>query len=547
LLGKYRLLAELGHGGMADVYLAAHDGIGAANKLVVIKRLRNLEDPQHMTMFLDEARIARRLSHPNIVQTHEIGQEAGSHFIAMEYLHGPTLQRLRAAAADQQQIVPWEIEIEILCNLLEGLHYAHELRGPDGRPLHVVHRDFSPENVIVTHRGDCKILDFGIAKAIDSLTHTQAGFAKGKLKNMPPEQLQGQKVDRRADIYAAGVMLWEGLSGQSLWGDIGNAAIATRILQNQLPPLEEIDPNVPAELRAMCMRCLAADANQRYATALELKADLTSYLARHQLQISKAQLAAFVEPLFAEERERIDRIVQTLLSSRDPIDISMPVPLPSAEAFTAAERTPPKRQGSMPARRMPDPPHQVSPSVEMDAPEWNRRRGFTGRRLATVMVVAVLLGLSIYAGARLANAPKTPEVAVPAIEPVPKVAPPREEPVKAAVREEAARPVAREEPQPTPAPVRARATSKPSPRREAASDARDRLARMRSTPEGAKAAATAPPQAPTDEAPKGESQVRWMGRGLDRDNPYGTAGSTPQTKPKRSIDRTNPFQGGAPE
>src|SRR3954470_15074721 len=296
VLGKYRLIAELGQGGMADVYLAASEGSGGFTKLIVVKRLRNLEDPQHMAMFLDEARIARRLSHPNIVQTYEIGQENGAHFIVMEYLHGPTLQRLRRAAVAQRG-VPWAIEIEIMCHVLEGLHYAHEMRAADGRPLHVVHRDLSPENVIVTQVGDTKILDFGIAKAIDSLSHTQAGFCKGKLKNVPPEQLLGEKVDRRADLFAAGVMLWEGLSGRPLWGNTGNAGIASRLAQGDIPSLADAGPGVPTELRELCARALTVSPEGRYASALESRDARASYVERNQLEVTRSQLAAFVEPL----------------------------------------------------------------------------------------------------------------------------------------------------------------------------------------------------------------------------------------------------------
>jgi eukaryotic-like serine/threonine-protein kinase len=316
MLGRYRLLAELGRGGMADVYLAAADGPGGRQRLEVIKRLRNLEDAQHMTMFLDEARIARRLSHPNIVETYEIGQDAGSRFIAMEYLHGPTLQRLRSAAVMARQTMPWAVEIEVLSNVLQGLHYAHELRSPDGRALHVVHRDLSPENVIVTRSGECKILDFGIAKAIDSLTHTQAGFIKGKLKNMPPEQLHGHRVDRRADIYAVGVMLWEGVTARPLWGDLGHAAIATRLAQGSLPPLQ--DGSIPDDLRAICARALDVNPERRFPTALAFRESLRQYAEQNRLVISRRQLAEFVEPLFASERARIDRVVQTLLHPGDP-------------------------------------------------------------------------------------------------------------------------------------------------------------------------------------------------------------------------------------
>src|SRR3954469_17310462 len=284
VLGKYRLLVKLGQGGMGDVYLAGAEGLGGVGKLVVIKRLRNMEDPQHVAMFLNEARIAKQLSHPNIVQTFEIGREADSHLLVMEYLEGPTLWRLRRLAAERGG-VPMAIEIEVLRSVLDGLQYAHELRAPDGKSLKIVHRDLSSENVILTQDGDCKILDFGIAKASDSVVQTQAGFVKGKLHTMPPEQLRGLPVDRRAAVFAAGVMLWEGLSGISLWGNLGNIAISTRLVQGDIPTLRELGPQVPEELRAICESALSAQPEGRFDSALAMKAALMDYAVRNGLTL----------------------------------------------------------------------------------------------------------------------------------------------------------------------------------------------------------------------------------------------------------------------
>jgi hypothetical protein len=267
---------------------------------VVIKRLRNTEDPQHVAMFLDEARIARQLSHPNIVQTFEIGREADAHLLVMEYLPGPTLGRLRRLAAGRGG-VPIAIEIEILRGVLEGLHHAHELRAPDGRALKLVHRDLSSENVIVTQDGDCKILDFGIAKA-------------ARLQTVAPEQLRGLPVDRRADVFAAGVMLWEGLSGTSLWGNLGDIAISTRLVQGDIPPLRELAPQVPEALRAICETALAAQPEGRFDTALAMKAALMDYAGRNGLVVTRAQVAELVGPLFSDERERIDRLLSSQLA-----------------------------------------------------------------------------------------------------------------------------------------------------------------------------------------------------------------------------------------
>ena len=346
---KYRLLAELGHGGMADLYLAVSQGPAGFSKLLVIKRLRDVDDPHFVTMFLDEARLAARLSHPNIVQTYEVGQEeilegldtgAGAAFIVMEFLEGPTLQRLRRRAGERGG-VPAAIELEIMCNVLEGLHHAHELRGYDGRPLNVVHRDLSPQNVIVTQQGECKVLDFGIAKTSDSSSQTEAGLYKGKLKNMPPEQLRGEPIDRRGDIFAAGVMLWEGLSGQTLWDDLAGPTVAHRLIQGDIPPLGQLPAGVPPELRDICARALAPNAADRFASAIELKAELMAVIHRHGLLVFRPELAAFVEEFYGAERERLRLIIEAQLTAgpeRSTLG-GPPLPLPRADGSTGAGQT----------------------------------------------------------------------------------------------------------------------------------------------------------------------------------------------------------------
>ncbi len=332
VLGKYRVLAELGHGGMADLYLAMSEGPAGFSKLFVIKRLRNADDPQHVAMFLDEARLAARLSHPNIVQTYEIGEEQGGHFLVMEHLPGPTVQQLRQRYAGNGRVPP-PIELEIMCNVLEGLHHAHELCGYDGKPLLVVHRDLSPENVIITRLGECKVLDFGIAKTLESLSHTEAGFYKGKLTKMPPEQMLGETVDRRADIFAAGVMLWEGLAGRSLWGDLGGPAIAHCLASREIPPLPT-SADVPEDLKWICARAIHAHPEGRWSTAQDFRGALLKYMQQHNVTVSRAQLGAFVEPLFADERERLSKILEAQLLPRDRVGLATgagTMPLPRRE------------------------------------------------------------------------------------------------------------------------------------------------------------------------------------------------------------------------
>jgi eukaryotic-like serine/threonine-protein kinase len=337
VLGRYRLLTELARGNMADVYLAANVGPLDSGRLVVLKRLRSVEDPQHRSMFLDEARLSRRLSHRNIVQTFEVGQEEGTHFIVMEYLAGPTLRALRRSVSGP---LPWPIEVQILSHVLDGLHYAHELASPEGRPLHIVHRDLCAENVLVAGSGDCKILDFGVAKVVDSISLTQSGFFKGKLRNMPPEQLLGKQIDRRTDIFSAGVMLWEGLSGRSLWGDLGDAGIAVRLAQGELPALGELPAGVPVELRAIAVRALSADPAARFPDALAFKGALSACLEQHHRAVGRQEVAAFVQPVFARERERILQILDQLRAGAPPA----PAPTAVTVASAPVSRRPTARQ-----------------------------------------------------------------------------------------------------------------------------------------------------------------------------------------------------------
>jgi serine/threonine protein kinase len=336
-MGRYRVLAELGHGGMADVFLAVAEGPAGFNKLLVIKRLRNVEDVDQRMMFLDEARLAARLSHPNIVQTYEVGQEDDRYYIVMEFLDGPTLHRMRRRAKAQGGL-PLKIELKILSNILEGLHYAHELQSYDGKPLQVVHRDLTPQNVIVTQLGECKILDFGIAKALDSLSQTQEGIYKGKLNHMPPEQLRGEKVDRTADVFSAGIMLWEAIARRPIWGELGNSAITYQLITSTIPSLREACPDAPAALIEICNIALSADPAARYATAAGMKAAIDGYLQNEGLHVRREELAACVIPLFVEERTRMRALIERQLHTTN-------IPIPTTRSLAG---TLPRIEGSAP-------------------------------------------------------------------------------------------------------------------------------------------------------------------------------------------------------
>jgi serine/threonine-protein kinase len=311
LLGRYRLLAELGHGGMADVFLACMNGVGGFQKLSVIKLAKHTDDPAFIQMFLDEARLAARLSHPNVVQTYEVGDDSGRQFMVMEYLDGPSLYLLGRRAAQAGKTLDLRLVVQILSNVLDGLHYAHTLTDLAGEPLKVVHRDLTPHNLIVTVQGVCKILDFGIAKAADSRTMTEAGFYRGKLNYMAPEQALGEAVDCRADIFSMGIMLAEAILRKPFWGDASGPVISTRLLSGDIPDIRQakIDP----VLEEICAAALAPKRDDRVASAAELKQQMDWYLKQTGGSITQKELADFVGPLFAEDRARIRAAVETAL------------------------------------------------------------------------------------------------------------------------------------------------------------------------------------------------------------------------------------------
>jgi serine/threonine protein kinase len=316
-IGKYRFLVELGSGGMGDVFLAVAQGPKGFNKLQVIKRLRPelAQDPEFLGMFLNEARIAARLNHPNVVQTNEVHEDGTEYFIAMEYLEGQSLYAItkRAIASTPKKAPPQRMplahHLHVLAEACEGLHYAHELQDYDGTPLNLVHRDCSPQNVFVTYEGEVKILDFGIAKAADSATITRTGVLKGKVPYMAPEQLDGRAIDRRADIFAVGAMLWEAATGTRLWKGLNDIQIAHRLHQKDIPAPSSFEPSVDPALEAIVMKALAYRPADRYSTAAELQAVLDGYVAKLG-GVRRRELGKYVSGLFTDTRRSLRQKIE---------------------------------------------------------------------------------------------------------------------------------------------------------------------------------------------------------------------------------------------
>jgi serine/threonine protein kinase len=300
-LGKYRLVKRLAVGGMAEIYLARVSGSEGFEKLVALKRIlpQHAANDEFIQMFLNEARIAATLHHPNIAQTYDIGHEGGSYFFTMEYVHGEDMRTLTKKAKH----LPLEHALNIVIGVCGGLHHAHEKRGNDGRPLGLVHRDVSPSNVLVTYDGAVKMVDFGIAKATSHRAETRVGTLKGKIAYMSPEQCRGEGLDRRADVFSIGILLYEFTTGHRLFKGDNEFAILNMIVNQDVTPPTQLVPGYPRALEPIVLKALARDRDQRYANAEEMQVDLEAFARDHRLAVSSISLARFMESVFGKKTD----------------------------------------------------------------------------------------------------------------------------------------------------------------------------------------------------------------------------------------------------
>ncbi|UJR83113.1 serine/threonine protein kinase [Sandaracinus amylolyticus] len=361
-VGKYRVLGKLGEGGMAEVFLATADHTPGFHKLLVLKLLREslAEDPHAVTMFLDEARLAARLNHRNVVQTYEVGRAGTRYAIVMEYLEGASWGRLRRLAERDERKLPLAAGLHVLSEALTGLHYAHELPDYDGSSLDLVHRDFTPNNVFLTLDGQVKVLDFGIAKTRANVSETRTGVFKGTVRYMAPEALLAEKVDRRADIYMAGAMLWEVLAGQRMWAGKEDAAIMHSTIAGSVPPPTRFDQKVPRALEAVALKALEKEPDQRYASALAMRDALRRAMDESGIAYGTDQLAAVVDEHAGESCRGLREQVARELASGDialgdrtsPSVASLEAPAPTTIGTGTGSITPPPSSPSRAPRAM---------------------------------------------------------------------------------------------------------------------------------------------------------------------------------------------------
>jgi len=308
VLGKLTLLGQIGAGGMARIFLARARGLGGFEKLVVVKQIlpHLAEDAEFIARFFQEARLAATLDHPNIASVYDVDEDGSSYFYSMEYVRGRDLHKVMRKANAQGRRLSLDEIVAIVGGLCAGLHHAHTRIGPDGHPLGIVHRDVSPSNVLLSFEGAVKLADFGVAKARTGMVSTEAGTLRGKLGYMSPEQCRGEAIDRRSDVYAVGVLLWEMLTGQRLHHGDSEIAIIHRIAREEAPSPRALRPDVPDDLERIVARALARGPAQRHPSAHALQAELEEHARQHRLATSARTVVALMHELFGDEEDAAD-------------------------------------------------------------------------------------------------------------------------------------------------------------------------------------------------------------------------------------------------
>ena len=340
--GKYFLLERVNVGGMAEVFKAKATGVEGFERLVAVKRILPsiAEDEEFITMFVDEAKIAVQLTHANIGQIFDLGRVDGSFFIALEYVHGKDLRAMFNRTRQRGEVLPIPLSCYVIMKLCEGLDYAHNKHDSSGRFLNLVHRDVSPQNILVSYEGEVKIIDFGIAKAAGKAGRTQAGILKGKFGYMSPEQVQGLEIDRRSDVFGVGICLYELLTGERLFVAESDFATLEKVRAVDIMPPSTYNRRIPEELEQIVMRALARDREVRYQSALQLHDDLQAFMHTSGNLFSRKDLGSYMHRMFASEIEKEsarDQELERAQEQGEEAAISEPEPVaPPAGLFAQA-------------------------------------------------------------------------------------------------------------------------------------------------------------------------------------------------------------------
>ncbi len=319
-LGDYYLLKKISErSGMAEVFLAKRTGIEGFEKFIAIKKIlpHLSEDEDFVQMFISEAKLAAQLNHQNIVQIHDFGKIGDTYYIAMEYLQGKNLKKIWETLG-QEHTIPLKLALEIMSCVCKGLDYAHRKEDNQGNPLHLVHRDVSPQNVIVSYEGEIKVIDFGIAKAAFCSSSTRTGVLKGKISYMSPEQASGHPVDCRSDIFACGILLHELVTGVKLFRGDTDLEVLKKVQNVEIPPPSQVKPNLPKPVEDIILKALDKDPVRRFQTAAEMGHALENFMRSPACPPCGKSLSAFVQELYRDDLLKDSRELKTFTAADTP-------------------------------------------------------------------------------------------------------------------------------------------------------------------------------------------------------------------------------------
>ena len=390
--GNYFLLEKIAVGGMAELFKAQQRGVQGFQKIVAIKRIlpHFSDNEDFVTMFIDEAKLAAQLTHPNIVQIFDLGKAGSSYYIAMEYVNGRDLRTLVRKVREYRMPFPEQVAAFVVMKVAAALDYAHRKRGFDDKELKLVHRDISPQNVILSTEGSVKLVDFGIAKAASKASHTVAGALKGKLLYMSPEQATGQPLDNRSDLYSLGLVLFELLTGERCFQADSELGVLEKVRLGRVSDLASLNPNVSREMLAIVNRALQKGVDHRYPSARFMERDLRDYLQRQGNPITEHDVAEYMNTLLSGTREHLE----TLIAARFPVPANLTSGahrLPSSSLSSGAHRIPgglsgtaTTHQGLSPLAETAEPPllESVPETVPFERPRW---------LLPVILALAVIL------------------------------------------------------------------------------------------------------------------------------------------------------------
>lgn len=374
-IGKYTLIRQIAQGGMAEIWLAEQRGPGGFNKELVIKRIlpHLASEGQFTEMFMDEARIVAHLNHPNIGQVFELGEQEGDYFIAMEFIDGLDLAQLRDKLDERGMRLPVHYAARIICDILAALDYAHEFRDRQGNHVGLIHRDISPQNVLISKEGVVKLVDFGVAKAASNSSKTETGAVKGKFAYMAPEQIEGGQLDRRVDLFAIGCVFYELLAGKKPFGD--DLKAVSMILAGQRQELRELREDVPEEIGRIISRALSRNREDRYSTAVEMEQELERFLHANYDPVGTRELSVMIrqlldlpisqptKQLFGFEKHGVERH-----RPRITVKESVPVILEQKSSVQSSEGVAPQVSEQTPEPSRPKAPSLQGAHIPQSAP-----------------------------------------------------------------------------------------------------------------------------------------------------------------------------------